>query len=360
MKPAPYNWDKANIYNDDLCTLFDKNAKYSKLYLAIFWQQQNFFGVDLSPLHGSAFQAYFSQPVVDAFDPRLLVSPATFHTIDFTRIKEEELYEIDIPLHFTASVGGRVHGLACWFDVLFDGSSVQRWLTTAPGAPTTHWYQLRCVLSQPIYVMSGQEITGRFNLVAHSAQSYTINLTLSAKMFGPGADQGGIQQTSSCKLNLKDPYYRMSQTPTYAWNQDLELQEAIDPQEIIQTPEEIDPCIILQTEDCPEAFSAYSTICISVFLSSLPPNLSSLYSSIPLRFIFSKSMERMVEKIKKFWPWFRTAFESVKLCENRLDRKQFFYFYKMFLTMYCHHKIEVPIDNLLIKKSKFYEDNMFT
>jgi hypothetical protein len=58
-------------------------------------------------------------------------------------------------------------------------STVQRWLTTAPGSPTTHWYQLRCVLSQPIYVMAGQEITGRLHLIAHNAQSYTIYLTLS-------------------------------------------------------------------------------------------------------------------------------------------------------------------------------------
>ncbi|CAH1424056.1 unnamed protein product [Lactuca virosa] len=35
--------------------------------------------------------------------------------------KEEDLYEIDIPLKFTASVGTRIHGLACWFDVLFNG-----------------------------------------------------------------------------------------------------------------------------------------------------------------------------------------------------------------------------------------------
>lgn len=35
--------------------------------------------------------------------------------------QEEELYEIDIPLNFVASVGTRVHGLACWFDVLFNG-----------------------------------------------------------------------------------------------------------------------------------------------------------------------------------------------------------------------------------------------
>ncbi|KAK6913775.1 hypothetical protein RJ641_021096 [Dillenia turbinata] len=196
---------------------------------ALFWQQQNYFGVDLTPLYGSAFQGYFSQPVVDAFDPRLLVAPPTSHVIDFTSIKEEDLYEIEIPLKFIASVGTRMHGLACWFDVLFDGSVVQRWLTTAPGAPTTHWYQLRCVLSQPLYVMAGQEITGQLRMVAHSAQSYTLYLTMSAKMYGPGADQGGILQTSSCKLDLKEPYYRMTQPQPYPVAQDQQSNPLINP-----------------------------------------------------------------------------------------------------------------------------------
>ncbi|XP_018826128.1 probable histone-arginine methyltransferase 1.3 [Juglans regia] len=199
---------------------------------ALFWQQHNYYGVDLTPLHGSAFQGYFSQPVVDAFDPRLLVAPPIFHGIDFMKIKEEELYEIDIPLRFTSSVGARVHGLACWFDVLFNGSTVQRWLSTAPGAPTTHWYQLRCVLSQPIYVMAGQEITGRLHMIAHNAQSYTIYLTLSAKMWGPGAEQGGILQTSSCKLDLKEPYYRMSQPQAYPIVQDQQSHQLISTQDI--------------------------------------------------------------------------------------------------------------------------------
>ncbi|KAF2534267.1 hypothetical protein F2Q70_00032129 [Brassica cretica] len=137
---------------------------------ALFWQQQNYYGVDLTPLYGSAHQGYFSQPVVDAFDPRLLVAPSMFHVIDFTKMK-------------------------------------------------------------PIHVMAGQEITGRLHLVAHSAQSYTINLNLSAKMWGPGANQGGILQTSSCKLDLKEPYYRMSQPQVYpvaqeppAQPQDLQIQ----------------------------------------------------------------------------------------------------------------------------------------
>ncbi|XP_031272955.1 probable histone-arginine methyltransferase 1.4 isoform X1 [Pistacia vera] len=215
---------------------------------ALFWQQQNYFGVDLTPLYGCAFQGYFSQPVVDAFDPRLLVAPAISHTIDFTKTKEEDLYEIDIPLRFIASVGTRVHGLACWFDVLFDGSTVQRWLTTAPGAPTTHWYQLRCVLSQPLYVMAGQEITGQLRMIAHSSQSYTIYLTLSAKMWGPGAEQGGILQTSSCKLDLKEPYYRMSQPQAYAVAQDQQPHPLMHAQDIQIQGEDLEEPELLQQQ----------------------------------------------------------------------------------------------------------------
>ncbi|CAK9138996.1 unnamed protein product [Ilex paraguariensis] len=177
-------------------------------------------------------------PVVDAFDPRFLVSPAISHLMNFTSIKEEDLYEIDIPLKFIASVGTRIHGLACWFDVLFNGSTVPRWLTTAPGAPTTHWYQLRCVLSQPLYVMPGQEITGQLRMVAHNAQSYTIYLTLSVKMWGPGAEQGGILQTSSGKLDLKEPYYRMSQPQAYS-AQDQQPNQLLQTQDIpIQSQDE--------------------------------------------------------------------------------------------------------------------------
>ncbi|KAA3481038.1 putative histone-arginine methyltransferase 1.3 [Gossypium australe] len=216
------------------------------LFVEIANKQQNYYGVDLTPLYGSAFQGYFSQPVVDAFDPRLLVSPPLCHVIDFNEIKEEDLFEIDIPLKFIASVGTRVHGLACWFDVLFNGSAVQRWLTTAPGAPTTHWYQIRCVLSQPIYVLAGQEITGRLHMIAHNAQSYTMYLSLSAKMWGPGAVQGGILQTSSGKLDLKEPYYRMSQPQSYTMAQDQQPQQLLQAQAIPIHTEDLDEAELLQ------------------------------------------------------------------------------------------------------------------
>ena len=43
-----------------------------------------------------------------------------------------------------------MHGIACWFDVLFDGSVQPRWLTTAPGQPTTHWCALLALLDGPV------------------------------------------------------------------------------------------------------------------------------------------------------------------------------------------------------------------
>ncbi|GMP76567.1 hypothetical protein CsSME_00033180 [Camellia sinensis var. sinensis] len=52
---------------------------------ALFWQQRNYYEVDLTPLYGSAFQGYFSHG--GCFDPSLLVAPAISHMINFTSIK---------------------------------------------------------------------------------------------------------------------------------------------------------------------------------------------------------------------------------------------------------------------------------
>lgn len=48
-------------------------------------------------------------------------------------------------------------------------------------------------------------------------------------MWGPGAEQGGILQTSSGKLDLKEPYYRMSQPQAYPMSQDQQ------PNQLLQT-----------------------------------------------------------------------------------------------------------------------------
>jgi hypothetical protein len=80
-----------------------------------------------------------SQVVVDAFDPGILVSGCATRVFDFATVSEAELHNIDIPLELTVGTPTTVHGVASWFDVLFNGSAAQRWLSTAPGLPTTHW-----------------------------------------------------------------------------------------------------------------------------------------------------------------------------------------------------------------------------
>lgn len=189
---------------------FSDETLYAELVnKAAFWLQGNFYGVNVAGLHGDALSGYFSQVVVDAIDPAVLVSRSTSKIFDFSTIADTDLDDICIPLDLCISTTCSVHGVATWFDVLFDGTTSQRWLSTAPGQPTTHWFQLRCVLQQPIAVTAGQHITGELRLKAHQRQSYDVFLSLT----GPPLAPGRPPQTASGCLDLKDPFYRQLLTP---------------------------------------------------------------------------------------------------------------------------------------------------
>lgn len=144
-----------------------------------------------------------------------------------------------------------VHGVASWFDVLFDGTQTQRWLSTAPGLPITHWwaaaprcgctvmcrashdvpltspenclaaerlppcqahhpnrrlpapppahgsrFQLRCLMEQPVMVTQpGATVSGELRLEAHNRQSYDVLVTLRA----PPLASGGPEQASDSR-----------------------------------------------------------------------------------------------------------------------------------------------------------------
>lgn len=90
---------------------------------ANFWTQNSFYGIDLSVLKPVAFEEYFKQPVVDTFDPRIIISPPVKHTIDFLTATEEDLLSIEIPVKFDVQAASVVHGLAFWFDVAFIGTT---------------------------------------------------------------------------------------------------------------------------------------------------------------------------------------------------------------------------------------------
>mmetsp|Transcript_3043 Transcript_3043/g.7591 ORF Transcript_3043/g.7591 Transcript_3043/m.7591 type:complete len:571 (-) Transcript_3043:541-2253(-) len=183
---------------------------------AVFWTQNNFYGVDVTPLYPSAVDSYFGQVVVDAFDHTVLASSCATKVFDFGSCPEASLHDIQLPLQLQVTSSGpcTIHGLACWFDVFFHGSQTPVWLSTAPGLPTTHWFQLRCVLKAPIVVAGpGAVLTGSLRLVAHRHQSYDVHVTLT----GPPLVPGGPPQTASGIFDLKEPYYR--QLTTGWWQQ---------------------------------------------------------------------------------------------------------------------------------------------
>jgi len=149
-----------------------------------FWADKNFYGVDLGGLAATARDEMLAMPVCGPVDESILMGSPDACAVDFCSATPEDLALIHFDFTLVAAHHGAVHGLAAWFDVSFDGSDEIVPLTTAPGAPGTHWHQLRLMFAQPIEMSVGQALWGRLTMTANAQSSYT--LTLSAELESKG------------------------------------------------------------------------------------------------------------------------------------------------------------------------------
>jgi len=165
-----------------------------------FWKNSNFYGVDLSGGAPRALEETLRQPVVDYIDPQCLLSSPHVVPFDFHTVKAEDLERIQIPFTFSVSSPTLVHGLAGWFDVLFEGADNHVGFSTAPWCTPTHWYQIRFLLTRPLAVNPGQTLEGRLVMTANEFQSYHVRFDMKI--------QGTDIVSESVLIDLKDPDYR--------------------------------------------------------------------------------------------------------------------------------------------------------
>ncbi|UZJ57012.1 hypothetical protein CBS101457_006332 [Exobasidium rhododendri] len=157
---------------------------------ARFWENRNFYGIDVTPFADAAWEEVFSSPVVGCFGPLILLSPSTNYNIDFLTITKENLKKFTIPLSFDVSQTAVIHGLAGWFDLHFlpphdtdepfsiDPTVSSTYMTTSPYATPTHWQQVRFLFQEPLAINRGQRVVGEMHCEVNEFRSYTLTATL--------------------------------------------------------------------------------------------------------------------------------------------------------------------------------------
>lgn len=210
LKPGGKMFPNASTIK--LCPFSDALLFLEQQQKSVFWRNQEFYSFDLTALQDDAVNEHFSQPVVGAFDPQLLIAHDTVnYHIDYLTISPKDLYNIEIPFKFQVVRTDICHGIATWFDADFAGTNKHVVLITAPHAPVTHWQQCRLLLRNPIAVNAGQFIHGTLSMQVNEYLSYNMKLTVSLQ---------GSDVTSTMHYSLQNQLYRYAPsmviaTPTY-------------------------------------------------------------------------------------------------------------------------------------------------
>ena len=122
-----------------------------------FWSDVR--GFDMSALAPLAAAAALAEPAVtDVAPEQLLAAPALVASIDCATARVADLYaDLGGHLAFPCTRTGMCHGFALWFETAFpaDDGAAAVTLSTAPGAPRTHWQQSVLLLPEMLAATAG-------------------------------------------------------------------------------------------------------------------------------------------------------------------------------------------------------------
>ncbi|GFO10307.1 protein arginine N-methyltransferase 1 [Plakobranchus ocellatus] len=85
----------------------------------------NIYGFDFSPVASAINRQEVGQPLVECLSPDVLRSePKELLSLDLKTVTKEDVRKFTVGLEFHIPQETKIHGFACWFDVIFSGGAV--------------------------------------------------------------------------------------------------------------------------------------------------------------------------------------------------------------------------------------------
>lgn len=130
-------------------------------------------GVDLSAGRAYAANSVFYGPPGLA-DATFLAEPATLLSLDFHTAAYDALHAQVV---FDVTRAGMCHGLAGWFRLQLG----ERWLSTSPGSPQTHWSAVYLPLDPPLPLEPGQQVSLNLDRLPRGDWSWRVRVGSEAR-----------------------------------------------------------------------------------------------------------------------------------------------------------------------------------
>ncbi|XP_042398735.1 probable protein arginine N-methyltransferase 6.2 [Zingiber officinale] len=176
-----------------------------------FWH--DVYGINMSAMIPLAKQYAFEEPTIETISgENVLTWPILVKEVDCYTVTAPELESVTAKFSFSSMLQAPLHGFAFWFDVVFDGPTIQQSnhdlqppppecqdglhsqgsnqnkkraksdesivLSTAPEDAPTHWQQTLLYLYDPIELKQDQKIEGSITLSQSKESRRFLNLHL--------------------------------------------------------------------------------------------------------------------------------------------------------------------------------------